>query len=112
MRGPTKPSSKRSTEGFPRRLSRAHFNQFPFSTSTTGRNITRFRYNMKIAIVSARYMEQHAIEAFFGEVFGYGQARVTVSQSLTCLKVKLLIATQWARGRFQCALPRALSHVR
>jgi hypothetical protein len=34
---------------------------------------------MKIAIISARYLEQHAIEAFFGEIFGYGEARVSVS---------------------------------
>jgi hypothetical protein len=34
---------------------------------------------MKIAIVSARYMDQNALESFFGQVFGYGQARVTVS---------------------------------
>jgi hypothetical protein len=34
---------------------------------------------MKIAIISARYMEQNAIEAFLGQVFGFGQARVTVS---------------------------------
>ncbi|KAH7345789.1 hypothetical protein BKA66DRAFT_478783 [Pyrenochaeta sp. MPI-SDFR-AT-0127] len=47
---------------------------------------------MKIAIVSARYIEQHALEAFFGQVFGYGKARVT-----------------WTRGRFQCTLPRALT---
>lgn len=47
---------------------------------------------MKIAIISARYLEQHALEAFFGELFGVGQARVT-----------------FARGRFQCRLPRALS---
>jgi len=36
---------------------------------------------MKIAIIKSTYMEQHAIEAFFGEVFGYGKARVTVSMS-------------------------------
>lgn len=34
---------------------------------------------MKIAIISARYLEQHAIEEFFGEIFGYGEARVSVS---------------------------------
>ncbi|KAF2030940.1 hypothetical protein EK21DRAFT_111393 [Setomelanomma holmii] len=47
---------------------------------------------MKIAIVSARYMEQNAIEAFFGQIFGFGQARV-----------------MWTRGKFQCMLPRALT---
>lgn len=33
---------------------------------------------MKIAIISARYLEQHAIEAYFKDLFGPGQARVTV----------------------------------
>ncbi|KAH3919718.1 hypothetical protein HBH56_017890 [Parastagonospora nodorum] len=47
---------------------------------------------MQVVIVSARYTEQNALEAFFGQVFGYGQARVT-----------------WTRGRFQCTLPRALT---
>ncbi|KAH7081174.1 hypothetical protein BKA63DRAFT_503303 [Paraphoma chrysanthemicola] len=47
---------------------------------------------MKIAIVSARYMEQNAIESFFAEVFGFGQTRVT-----------------WTRGKFQCTIPRALT---
>ncbi|KAH4242326.1 hypothetical protein HBH64_008050 [Parastagonospora nodorum] len=47
---------------------------------------------MPVVIVSARYTEQHALEAFFGLVFGYGQARVTLT-----------------RGRFQCTLPRTLT---
>jgi hypothetical protein len=33
---------------------------------------------MKVAIVSARYLAQPALESFFGEVFGYGQAEVKV----------------------------------
>lgn len=46
--------------------------------------LPQFRINlslrtMKIAIISARYLEQHAIEEFFGEIFGYGEARVSVS---------------------------------
>ncbi|KAH6625484.1 hypothetical protein C7974DRAFT_396160 [Boeremia exigua] len=47
---------------------------------------------MKVAIVSARYMAQPALEAFLCDVFGYGQVQV-----------------KWTRGRFQCTLPRALS---
>ncbi|KAF2134964.1 hypothetical protein P153DRAFT_362673 [Dothidotthia symphoricarpi CBS 119687] len=47
---------------------------------------------MKVAMISARYMEQHAVEDFLGQVFGYGKAQVT-----------------WTRGRFQCLLPRALT---
>ena len=34
---------------------------------------------MKIVIISARYMEQNALEEFFGKTFGAGQASVTVS---------------------------------
>jgi hypothetical protein len=36
---------------------------------------------MKVAIIKATYLEQHAIEAFFGQLFGYGVASVTVSPS-------------------------------
>lgn len=67
---------------------------------------------MKIAIISARYLEQHAIEAFFGEIFGYGQARVTVSILTIVIEVKQALIIKFARGRFQCALPRGLSDVR
>lgn len=66
---------------------------------------------MQVVFVSARYTEQNALEAFFGQVFGYGQARVTVGQALHILIFKLLTAMQWTRGRFQCTLPRALTSV-
>ena len=33
---------------------------------------------MKVAIVSARYMDQHALEDYLAQIFGYGQASVTV----------------------------------
>lgn len=34
---------------------------------------------VKIYMIPARYMEQNALEAFLGELFGYGIAQVTVS---------------------------------
>jgi hypothetical protein len=34
---------------------------------------------MKVAMISARYMDQHAIESYLLQIFGYGQAYVTVS---------------------------------
>jgi len=34
---------------------------------------------MKVALISARYMDQHAIESYLAQVFGYGLAYVTVS---------------------------------
>jgi hypothetical protein len=67
---------------------------------------------MKIAIVSARYMDQHALEDFFGQIFGDGQARVTVSSDVDRPQVSPLTIIQWARGHFQCYLPRALKPVR
>jgi hypothetical protein len=30
-------------------------------------------------MISARYMDQHAIESYLLQIFGYGQAYVTVS---------------------------------
>ncbi|UPX10467.1 uncharacterized protein EKO05_0001125 [Ascochyta rabiei] len=43
-------------------------------------------------VVPGRYIDQHALEVYFGKVFGYGKAQVT------CV-----------RGAFQCTLPRALT---
>lgn len=37
---------------------------------------------MKVAIVSARYLAQPALESFLGAVFGYGQAEVKVRTPL------------------------------
>jgi hypothetical protein len=34
---------------------------------------------MKLAIISARYMDQHAIEIYLSQIFGYGVVYVTVS---------------------------------
>lgn len=34
---------------------------------------------MKVAIISARYMDQHAIESYLAQVFGYDVVYVTVS---------------------------------
>ena len=33
----------------------------------------------KTYMIPARYMEQNALEAFLGRLFGYGKAQVTVS---------------------------------
>ena len=39
-----------------------------------------YYFNMvKTYMIPARYMEQDAIEAFLGRLFGYGKAQVTVS---------------------------------
>lgn len=66
---------------------------------------------MQVVIVSARYTEQDALEEFLGQVFGYGQARVTVGSPLHVFAFELLTPMQWTRGRFQCTLPRALTPV-
>ena len=34
---------------------------------------------MKVAIISARYMDQHAIESYLVQIFGYNVVYVTVS---------------------------------
>jgi hypothetical protein len=36
----------------------------------------------RTAIIAASYSEQSALEAFLGLVFGFGKARVTVSQTI------------------------------
>jgi hypothetical protein len=33
---------------------------------------------MKVAIIQARYLEQHALEAYLEQIFGVGRASVTV----------------------------------
>lgn len=32
----------------------------------------------KTYVIPARYMDQYALETYFGNVFGYGKAQVTV----------------------------------
>ena len=40
---------------------------------------------MKVAMISARYMDQYAIEGYLVQIFGYGQAYVSVSSKRVCI---------------------------
>lgn len=37
---------------------------------------------MKVAIIQARYLEQHALEAYLEQIFGVNRASVTVRSEL------------------------------
>lgn len=37
---------------------------------------------MKVAIIQARYLEQHALEAYLEQIFGFGRASVTVRSEM------------------------------
>ncbi|KAF2748388.1 hypothetical protein M011DRAFT_485674 [Sporormia fimetaria CBS 119925] len=64
---------------------------------------------MPVATISARYLDQAALETYLGRVFGHGEATVKVFSADNLATNCLIDAVQWARGQFHCIIPRDLT---